>query len=106
MPALASCTVPAFWGWLNRALELATVPHGGISMREWHGWVGSVLSITMVFRTLIPQLPDLLQVFYRSVKRRWRARSQISQEDLRDLYVNPQRRGIASLNELRCRWRG
>ena len=28
MPALVSCTIPAAWGWLNRELELSTVPHG------------------------------------------------------------------------------
>ena len=95
MPALVSCTVPAFWGWLNRALELGTVQHGGISMREWHGWVGSVISIIMLFRTLIPQLPDLLAVLWRVCRRRLRARKTISQEDLRELYVNPQRLGRA-----------
>eukprot|EP00913_Durusdinium_trenchii_P032239 g30184.t1 len=55
MPALVSCTIPAAWGWLNRELELSTVPHGGMSMREWHGWVGSVITLSMACRVFIPQ---------------------------------------------------
>lgn len=89
MPALVSCTIPAAWGWLNRELELSTVPHGGMSMREWHGWVGSVITLSMACRVFIPQVPDLIAVCCRRCNRYRKARKMISQEDLKNLYVNP-----------------
>lgn len=90
MPAFVSCTIPALWAWVNRELEIGTTPHGGISMREWHGWVGNVITLAMAFRVFIPQVPDLLNVWCRKCNRRCKARKTISQEDLKNLYVNPE----------------
>lgn len=59
-------------------------------MREWHGWVGNVITLAMAFRVFIPQVPDLLSVWCRKCNRRRKARKTISQDDLKNLYVNPE----------------
>jgi len=90
IPAFVSCTIPAFWGWLLRTLEIEGTDVGGMSMREWHGWVGCVITLVMGIRVVIPQVPDLLAIGCRRCSRWRKARKTIGQEDLKNLYVNPE----------------
>ncbi|CAJ1382971.1 unnamed protein product, partial [Effrenium voratum] len=100
LPAFVSCTIPALYGWANRVLDIGTVQTGGISMREWHGWVGSVITFTMACRVFIPQVPDLLGTCCRRCCRYRKAMRAISQDDLKNLYVNPEFRLSEGFAEL------
>merc|ERR1712232_1397611 len=58
-------------------------------MREWHGWVGCFITMTMALRVIIPQLPDALVLMWRCCSRPFKARRCCTMEEVRNVYTNP-----------------